>query len=284
MRGARIESMNRRSFLVSLGAAMAAAGKAGNVELGVCTSTDNLAKVEQWGFDYIEPSASVVSALSEREYAKVRDAVLASRLRCRSFNGLIRTLKVVGADANLDAVSNYLDLTLERCKELGARIAVWGSASSRNIPEGRTKDQTWAEIKVFLARAGEIAKAKGLVIAIEPLRKQESNIINSGADALRLVEEVKHPNVKMIIDYYHMRVENEDPEILVKAREHIVHMHFANPTGRKWPHSADEDAEYGRFFGLMKQIGYSGGLSIEGNGSFEADGEASMAFFRGELS
>jgi D-psicose/D-tagatose/L-ribulose 3-epimerase len=281
--------MNRRSFLkggvsaYAFGAAPAIS-KPGDVAIGVCAGTEDLSKAERWGFDYLEPPAATIAALSAAEFEKVRQQVLASRLRCRSFNSLIRTMQVVGPEANPDAVSRYLDSALERCRQLGASVVVWGSASSRNIPPGRSREQTWQEIRQFLRRAGDIAKSHGLVIGIEPLRKQESNIINTGSEALRLLDEVKHPNVKMIIDYYHLRMENEDPEILLRAREDVVHLHFANPNGRRWPRSADEDPEYGRFFQLLKQIGYTGGLSIEARGTFEEDAAASLAFLRGQLS
>ena len=280
--------MNRRSFLkATVGASVLAAtpvvSKAEAVEIGVCAGTEDLGKAERWGFDYLEPAAAAIAALSATEFERVRQQVLASRLRCRSFNSLIRTMQVVGPEANLDAVSIYLNAALDRCRQLGARVVVWGSASSRNIPAGHSREQAWQEIKRFLQRAGDIAKSHELVIGIEPLRKQESNIINAGAEALRLVDEVKHPNVKMIIDYYHLRMENEDPDILVRAREHVVHLHFANPNGRRWPKSVDDDPEYGRFFQLVKQIGYTGGLSIEARGTFEEDGATSLAFLRSEL-
>lgn len=280
--------MNRRSFLkATVGASVLAAApvvsKAEAVEIGVCAGTEDLGKAERWGFDYLEPAAAAIAALSATEFERVRQQVLASRLRCRSFNSLIRTMQVVGPEANLDAVSIYLNAALDRCRQLGARVVVWGSASSRNIPAGHSREQAWQEIKRFLQRAGDIAKSHELVIGIEPLRKQESNIINAGAEALRLVDEVKHPNVKMIIDYYHLRMENEDPDILVRAREHLVHLHFANPNGRRWPKSVDDDPEYRRFFQLVKQIGYTGGLSIEARGTFEEDGATSLAFLRSEL-
>lgn len=280
--------MNRRSFLkATVGASVLAAApvvsKAEAVEIGVCAGTEDLGKAERWGFDYLEPAAAAIAALSATEFERVRQQVLASRLRCRSFNSLIRTMHVVGPEANLDAISIYLNAALDRCRQLGARVVVWGSASSRNIPAGHSREQAWQEIKRFLQRAGDIAKSHELVIGIEPLRKQESNIINAGAEALRLVDEVKHPNVKMIIDYYHLRMENEDPDILVRAREHVVHLHFANPNGRRWPKSVDDDPEYGRFFQLVKQIGYTGGLSIEARGTFEEDGATSLAFLRSEL-
>jgi D-psicose/D-tagatose/L-ribulose 3-epimerase len=276
---------SRRAVLLAAGgAAVGAFGKVGGVELGVCGNADVFGKAEQWGFDYFEPSAAATASMTPALFADFRDKVLASRIRCRSFNSLIRSLKVVGPDRNLDAVSAYLDSALDRCRELGARVAVWGSASSREVPSGYSRETAWGEIKAFLARAGDIAKAKQIVIGIEPLRKQESNIINTGAEALRLVNEVNHPHVKMIIDYYHLRVEKEDPEILRTAKEHIVHLHFANPEGRRWPRLPDEDAEYQRFFSILKSIRYAGGLSIEGTGTFEDDGAASLAFFRRELS
>lgn len=276
--------LSRRSVLYSLGALAAPAfSKAGRVELGVCGSPDDFVKADKWGFDYYEPGAAAIAAMNDAAFAGYRDRLLASRLRCRSFNSLIRTMQVVGTNVNLDAVAAYLDSTLDRCHQLGAKVAVWGSASSRNVPDGYSRDEAWKQIKTFLRRAGDIAKAKQILIGIEPLRKQESNIINTGAEALRLVHEVNHPHVKMIIDYYHLRVEQEDPEIVRTAREHIVHMHFANPAGRRWPKLASEDAEYGRFFRIVKEVGYSGGLSIEGNGKFEDDADASLKFFHDEL-
>lgn len=131
--------------------------------------------------------------------------------------------------------------------------------------------------------AGDTARPHQLVIAIEPLSHPESNIINTAAEALRLVRDVNHSNVRMIVDYYHLRLENEDPEIIYRARNEIVHFHFANPQGRRWPKSPLEDPEYLRFFQLLKEIGFQGGISIEGKGSFDQDAQASLDFFREEL-
>ena len=274
--------MDRRTFLFGA-TGLPLLAKFGRVEIGLCGSADNFEKAERAGFDYYEPSASAIAGMTDAAFASFRDRVLASKIRCRSFNGLIRSGHVVGPDVNLDAISQYLDTTLDRCKQLGAKIAVWGSASSRNVPDGFSREEAWSQMKTYLKRAGEIAKSKQIVIGIEPLRKQESNIINSGAEALKLLTEVNHPNVQMIIDYYHMRMEKEDSEIVRKAREHIVHIHFANPTGRKWPKSADEDPEYHRFFQIVKEVKYEGGISIEGSGSIDEDASASIVFFHGEL-
>jgi len=259
-------------------------GRSAQVQIGVCASPRDLEKADHYGFDYLEPPAATIAAMNDADFQAFKARVLASRLRCPSFNSFIRTLRVVGDDVQQRALQAYLDLCLSRCRELGGEIVVWGSASSRDVPEGFSRQRAWAQIKDFLRVAGDAARQHRCVIAIEPLRHQESNIINTAAEALRLVHEVDHPNVRMIVDYYHLRVENEDPEIIWKARREIVHFHFANPHGRRWPRSVTEDPEYGRFFALVKKIGFRGGISIEGNGSFEEDARASLDFFHRELS
>jgi len=221
-----------------------------------------------------------VSQMDNAQFAALKAHVLASPIRCRAFRSLIRRFQVVGENARSQQgeVKAYLERNLDRCRQLGGRVVVWGSSQSRNVPEGFSRDTAWRQIQEFLHLLGDIARQNNLTVGIEPLRKQESNIINTAAEAMKLALEVNHPNIKIIVDFYHLRQENEDPDILRVAQKQIVHLHFANPTGRRWPHSATEDPQYQRFFSLVKATGYQGGLSIEGNGSFEEDGAASLRF------
>jgi D-psicose/D-tagatose/L-ribulose 3-epimerase len=275
---------SRRAVLLALSAAaLPAFAKIGGVEIGVCGSLADFAKADALGFDYFEPKVADFAGLSDPDFAVLREQVRSSRLRCTSCNSFIRTLSVVGPNVDMEALKTYMALTLDRCRQLGAQIVVWGSASSRNVPDGFSRDEAWRQMEAFLQCAGDIARPRNIVVAIEPLRRPDSNIINTGAEALRLLRAVNHPNVKMIIDYYHMRSEKEDPEILLKAAGEIVHIHFANPNGRRWPKLPDEDPEYGRFFALLKQTKYDKGISIEGRGTLETDAEGSLAFFRREL-
>ena len=275
--------ITRRMVLVALAASplyLAAREHTANIKVGVCTR--DYANAEKYGFDYIEPGAADIAAMSDDDFNDYSGDLLASSLRCHALNSLIRRpdLKVVGNEISLSAVSDYLEPCFARCQKLGASVVVWGSAGSRNVPAGFSRDKAWEQIATYLHMAGDLAKRHDLIVAIEPLRHQESNILNTGAEAHKMVRTVKHPNVRMIIDYYHMRVENEDPRIVETAKHDIVHLHFANPHGRVWPHDLSEDEEYKKFFHYLGGIGYSGGISVEGKGSFDADGTATRAFFR----
>lgn len=279
--------ISRRSFVTGIAASALCSSlawaKGAKISVGVCTR--DIDGAQKCGFDYIEPAAADIAAMNDEEFRQFSGNVLGSRLRCRVLNSLIRRpdLKVVGDDVSLTAIGDYMEPCFARCRLLGASIVVWGSAGSRNVPEGFSREHAEREIVEFLRMAGDIARKHDLVVAIEPLRHQESNILNTGAETLEMVRRVRHPRVRMILDYFHMREENEDPRIVETARKEIVHFHFANPHGRLWPRDGSEDDHYAAFFRSVKKIGYSGGISVEGKGSFENDGSACREFFRRAL-
>ena len=63
---------------------------------------------------------------------------------------------------------------------------------------------------------------------------------------------VSDPNFELLIDFYHLASEKEDPAIILQAREHIRHLHMANPQGRVFPLKWDE-FDYAPFFANLRQ-------------------------------
>jgi D-psicose/D-tagatose/L-ribulose 3-epimerase len=278
-----MSEISRRTFLTAIAVGAFAAPTTAKLKLGVCTN--DVAGAVRYGFDYIEPSAADIAGMSEDKFREYAGQVLSSPIRCEAFNSFIRRpeLVVLGNEVPKAALNDYMEACLARCRKLGASIVVWGSAGSRKVPDGFSRDRARMQIAEFLAMAGDIARRYDIVIAIEPLRRQESNILNSGAESLEMVRLVTHPSVRMIIDYYHLREENENPRIVETAKNEIVHLHFANPAGRIWPRDPGEDKDYASFFRYLKNAEYTGRISIEGKGSFEQDAERSLAFFKQAL-
>lgn len=67
-----------------------------------------------------------------------------------------------------------------------------------------------------------------MVIGIEALRHEESNIVNTSAEAYNLAAQVHHPKVHIIVDFFHLASEEEDPAILLLLKDQIVHLHLAD--------------------------------------------------------
>jgi sugar phosphate isomerase/epimerase len=285
--------VSRRQFLGGLGvaaSAIPALARFGNYEFGAVKNSVDFADAYRFGFDYHEPSVSEIAGMSEGEFSKFKEQVLASPIRCKRMNFFtappggfpnLPVMRVVGNDASMEALTNYVERSLERCRQLGCIIAVWGSEGSRSVPPGFSRERAWEQIKDFLRMTDPIAKAKGIVVAIEPIPgRDREGIISTGAQALKLVEEVNLPNIRMMIDYFQMHAANENADIVWTARERIVHFHFANAIKGGWPKDPSDDPEYGHFFSLVKKMQYRGGISIEARGTYAEDGAAALAFFR----
>ena len=124
-----------------------------------------------------------------------------------------------------------------------------------------------------------MAKTHGITITIEPLNKLESNIINLASEGLRLAREVDHPNVHLLLDFYHLMMERETPEIILQAGPFIHHVHLAKLEGRRFPTETDD--ELCRLFSYLERIRYSRRCSIEAyTSSFEADARRSLRILK----
>ena len=257
----------------------------GKIAVGVCLDASRFAAARAAGFDYVEVGASRVAALGDEEFEQL--AVDSARLRIpvAAANGFIpATIRLTGPGIDTAAQEAYVAKTLQRLKRLGVSKVVFGSGAARRVPEGFPKEQAFTQLVNFCRRIAPIARENGITIAIEPLRRQETNIVNTAKEGLALVKAVDRPEIKLLVDYYHLSEEGESPDVLLDAGAAIVHIHVANPKGRVYPLSADE-SDYARFFRNLCAIGYAGGVSIEGSTEdFDHEAPRAIAMLRAGLS
>ena len=279
--------MRRTLLAVLLATASCAAPAPGpsRLKIGLCAGLGDLARAKEVGFDYVELPVRDIAKLSDAEFAAAVEAHAKIGLPTPVANNFLPAdLKITGPAVDHPRQEAYLELALARMKKLGVSIVVLGSGDARRVPEGFSTPAAFDQLVDFARRAAPIAAKNGIRIAVEPLRQQETNIIHTAAQGLEWVRAVKHPNFRLMVDFYHLASENEDPDILRTAREHILHFHMANPKGRVYPLDAAE-YDYARFFARVREIGIQGGMSVEAKPvtSLEADGPRSIAFLRSVL-
>jgi len=233
------------------------------VQVGYCTSLANLEAARAAGFEYVELSTTEIAGLSDEAFDQAAARIRQVGLPVPATNLFLpATLKVTGPEANADQQLAYVRKAFARLARLGTRIVVFGSGGARRVPDGFSKDEAMRQLVEFGRRIAPEARAHGITIAIEPLRRQETNIINSAAEGLELVKAIDNPNFQLMIDFYHLASEKEDPAIVGRAREHIRHLHMANPEGRVFPREWAE-YDYAPFFAALKAIGYDARISVE---------------------
>ena len=246
--------------------------------IGVCTSIDNHAKLKANGYAYIEENVKRFLVPQENEeafqknYAKLKDSGM-EVYACNSF--LPGSLKSTGPDIKHDQILAYSETAFRRAQMAGIKVIVFGSSGSRSVPDGFDKQRAISQFIDLLKRMGPIAKKYDVTVCIEPLNKKESNIINSVAEGLDIVKQADHPNIQLLADIYHMALEDEPAENIVKAEKYLRHVHLAEKEGRTSPGTSNFD--FVPYFQALKKIDYKGRISIECRwGNF--DNELPVAF------
>jgi D-psicose/D-tagatose/L-ribulose 3-epimerase len=223
--------------------------------------------VARCGYDYVEPALSKAVALSPEALTAARRDVQASGLHVETMNWFLPggDIKLTGPAVDQGRIRAYLDTSLALAESFGAKVIVFGSPAARTPPEGFPREKAWDQLVDFLRLAGRTIDEHhyGMVIGIEALRRPESSIVNSVGEALRLARQVDHPRVRIIVDFYHLTFENEDPDVLLEARDFIVHLQIADPAKRGFPKDDRAEPRYRRFFDNLRKIGYRGRISVE---------------------
>lgn len=262
--------------------AFAALAQSGNkVKIGYCGPLKDIDAVKAAGFDYMEVRTSEVAALSDADFEQVAAKFRQVGLPVLSANLFIPgDIKVTGPAIDKQRQMEYVHRALGRVSRLGVRLVVFGSGGARRVPEGFSHEEAFEQLVDFGKRIAPEARSRNITIAIEPLRHQETNIINNTTEALAWVNAVNDPNIQLMIDFYHFSVENEDPSNILKVKDHLRHLHMANPNGRVMPLHWDE-YNYAPFFSVLRQIHYDRLISLEASTKdLPAEGPQSIALLR----
>jgi D-psicose/D-tagatose/L-ribulose 3-epimerase len=233
------------------------------LQIGYCGSIKDIDAAKTAGFDYFELRTSEVAALSLAEYdelaAKLNQVAMPSPV---AYWFVPADIKLTGPSIDKAKQGEYLERALSRMSHLGVRVIVFGSSGARNFPEGFSKQEAFDQLVDFGKRTGPIARKYGITIAIEAQRHEESNIINTTQESLQWVNAVNDLNIQLMIDYYHFENEKEDPAVLAKVKDHLRHIHMANPENRVMPLNWEE-YKYAPFFNALRAIGYNQTVGLE---------------------
>jgi len=234
------------------------------IRIGICAPIDRLEDVAAIGYDYIELSLTAASAWSDAEFDLARAAVDAAPIRAEAFNGMMPAdYRLTGPNADHAAALQYLDKAFGRAAALGGKVVVFGSGGARRVPDRFPTDEAWEQLAAFLHGAARLCETHGITLVIEPLRKQETNILHTVAEGFALAAKTAEPTVGVLGDTYHMYNENEPYSALVAAAPLLRHVHTAENVKRAFP-SPEDGTDYAGLFAALKQAGYEGRVSVEG--------------------
>lgn len=142
--------------------------------------------------------------------------------------------------------------------------AAYGINTRGALPPWRqayTLEEERARLVDSLAQIAESAEQTGGTLLLEPLNRYEERVLNTLADGVSVIEEVRSPSVKLMPDFFHMNIEEADiPTSLRESAPYIGHLHLAD-SNRRLPGEGHTDFTAG--FAVLNEVGYDGFLSLE---------------------
>jgi sugar phosphate isomerase/epimerase len=119
--------------------------------------------------------------------------------------------------------------------DLGAEF---GAPAIIGSMQGRSGDKLDAEAAMAcltdaLNELGEHAAGHGVPLVFEPLNRYETNMVNSIAAGVRLLQSLATSNVVLLADLFHMNIEEDDIAAALRAgKGYIGHLHFVDSNRR----------------------------------------------------
>lgn len=105
------------------------------------------------------------------------------------------------------------------------------------------------------------ARSFGVRLALEPINRYETTLINTTQDGLRLIERVSQDNFGLLLDTFHMNIEEANLEgSITSCGSRIFHFHVAD-SNRLHPGAGHLD--FKSILRALCQTGYTGWISGE---------------------
>jgi sugar phosphate isomerase/epimerase len=251
------------------------------VRFGVCASLDRAPLIKAAGWDYLEASVQELlqgSVPDDQWDGAARAKHSPLPIEC-AYLLVPAALKIVGPNADLAALTDYLSTVTRRAGRLGIRVLGFGSGGARSIPDGFDRERAGGQLLDFCRVAAKLAGDAGVVIVMEQLNRPECNFINTIEEVAAYVRAVDHENFRALLDTYHVWRENDSLEQVAAAAPLVAHVHVADLENRT-PPGESGTSDYRPIFRLLKQAGYAATISVESK-SFDADsGARSLQFLK----
>jgi D-psicose/D-tagatose/L-ribulose 3-epimerase len=219
-------------------------------------------KIKAMGFDAVEIPVEYPELINGKEVRKALDANGLSPIVCAAF-GPTRDLTHEDPSVHKNCI-DYVIQCFELCNAWDAKFVAGPMYScvgkARMIPQEQRKAE-WERAVTNLRKVCTIADDYGVQIALEPLNRFETDLVNTAEDVVRLVRDINHPAAKILLDGFHMSIEERDFEkAIVAAGDHLMHVQVSE-NYRGVPGTGQ--TPWQSFRNGLDKINYKGCVSIE---------------------
>lgn len=242
-------------------------------DLGPESTRRVIEQTRRAGFDLIELSLHATQAM---DLALTRDLLQEQQLKVACSRGLTFAADVSSAQPEVVARGVAL---LEEGVAITQAIGgdyfggiLYGAMAKYAQP---CSAQGRRNAVAALKRVAGFAQERGVTLGLEVVNRYESNLLNTAAQALEMLDAVGAPNLKVHLDSYHMNIEEADfMQPVLACADRLGYVHIGE-SHRGYLGSGTVD--FAQLFKALALIDYRGVVTFESFSSAVVNEELSSA-------
>jgi D-psicose/D-tagatose/L-ribulose 3-epimerase len=219
-------------------------------------------KVREMGFDIIEICIEDPATI---DVSRINEALKENDLKATICGAFGPDRDASSDDRNIRANAvKYLEACIDAARGLGAPFVagpMYSAVGKTRLLSPDERAKQWSLAVETLKPVADYAGQRGVQLAIEPLNRFETDFINTVEQGLDLVGRVGATNVGLLVDTFHMNIEEKDiPAAIRKAGSKVFHFHSCE-NDRGTPGAGH--VEWKEVVSALREINYQGPVVIE---------------------
>jgi D-psicose/D-tagatose/L-ribulose 3-epimerase len=220
------------------------------------------ARAAALGFDVLEVCVEDPSRVTAAAVARAASEAGVDVLVCGAFGP--------GRDVSAEdpSVRGQAGAYLRTCIDIAAEVRsplvsgpMYATTGNTQMASDAERRAQWERAADGLRSAAAYAAERGVALAIEPLNRFETDLVNTTEQGVRLCRDIGADNVGLLLDTFHMNIEEKDIGTAIRqAGPYLRHFH-ACENDRAAPGTGH--VEWDDVFAALADVGYRGDAVIE---------------------
>ncbi len=222
-------------------------------------------KVAKLGFDVLEVHAGTIAEMSSAERQNLKAHAEDKGLELSYCMGLTQDYDIAAANKQIrQAGIAYLQKIAKALGEMGGGNLggiIYGSWPA-TMPKDTTDKRPFVERSILsMQEAVKVAEDQAVIFNMEVVNRFEQFMLNTCAEALDYVAAVDSPNAKIMLDTFHLNIEEDFiAEAIVRAGKNLGHFHIGENNRMPPGYGHLPWTEIGR---ALRHIDYQGFVVME---------------------
>jgi D-psicose/D-tagatose/L-ribulose 3-epimerase len=223
---------------------------------------DLFGRVAALGFDILEICIEDPSRVTPAAVAQAASDAGVDVLVCGAF-GPGRDISDEDRAAREQAIG-YLHTCIDIAAEVGSPLVsgpMYATTGNTRMLSDDERGRQWERAVAGLLTVAAYAAERKVTLAIEPLNRFETDLVNTTEQGVRLCRDIGADNVGLLLDTFHMNIEEKDiGDAIRQAGPYVRHFHTCE-NDRGAPGTGH--VEWDDVFAALDEIGYEGDAVIE---------------------